>query len=123
MGEEADLSVPRPDGAAALAYYNGLRAKWAKLERQYPTTGARGVPDDLEKYGKIKEQKAELEIAMNYLTWFNTAKVGYIYAKTTPRNAGNLFLRCSDPRGKRHGQIPLEVAHTRLECTCGWGFI
>ena len=53
--------------------------------------GPEGVPDDLEKYGKIKKKRAELEIAMNCLTWFNTAKVGYIYAKTTPRNAGKLL--------------------------------
>ena len=76
----------------------------------------------LEQYGKIKAEKEALEFAMDYMSWYQTAKVGYIYAKTTPRNTGKLYLRCSDPRGRCYGQIPFEVANSRLECGCGWPF-
>ena len=70
----------------------------------------------------MKAEKESLEQAMKYMSWHQTAKVGYIYAKTTPRNAGELFIRCADPRGKCFGQIPAEVAATRFECGCGWPF-
>ena len=62
-----------------------------------------GIPDDIDKYGKIKAQQAKYEEILNYLSWNGAARVGYIYARATPRNAGKLNLRCSDPRGECYG--------------------
>ena len=56
------------------------------------------------------------------MTCFGTAKVGFIYAKATPSNAGKFMVRCSDPKGKCYGQIPVEIAQSRVECSCGWPF-
>ena len=79
IGEEAGLIAPRPDKAEALAYFNELRDKWTLLDRQYPSTRSGTVPDDLENYGKIKAEKEALEFALDYMSWYQTAKVGYIY--------------------------------------------
>ena len=56
------------------------------------------------------------------MTCNQTAKPGYIYSKATLRNAGKLVIRCSNPRGTCFGQIPAEVAHTRVACNCNWQF-
>ena len=76
LGEEAGLIVLRPDKQDAEDYYHALRVEYTKLGSEYP---ANHVPEDLAKYGKIKAAEDELRIAMDYLTWFDTAKVGYIY--------------------------------------------
>ena len=74
---------------------------------------------DINHFGTLKTQKDKLEKAIGYMSCFGTAKVGYIYAKATPRNAGKFMIRCSDPMGKCFGQIPLEIAQSRVECACG----
>ena len=106
IAKEAALMVPRPDGGEALAYYNDVQQKWTKLERQCREIKSKGVPDDIDKYGQLKAEKAKLEEAMDFLSWHQTAKVGYIYAKTTPRNAGKLYLRCSDPGANATDKFP-----------------
>ena len=64
LGEEAGLIVPRPDKQEAEDYNNETRVKYARLESEFP---GKQVPEDLTRYGKIKEAKDELRIAMDYL--------------------------------------------------------
>ena len=94
--------------------------KWEAANEKCKKLRGKGIPEDIDAYGKAQKERADLEEILNYLTWNGTAKPGYIYAKATPRNAGRWMLRCSDPRGECYGQIPMELASKRLECPCGW---
>ena len=124
IAEEAGLMIPRTDGGQALAYYNETQNKWAQLDQECKDLKAgTGIPEDIDKYGKLKAEQTKCEEVMNVLSWNGTAKVGYICARATPRNAGKLFLRCSDPSGDCYGQIPVESADRRLEFSCGWPFL
>ena len=71
---------------------------------------------DIRAFNAKKSQRDALLRIVNYMTCNKTAKPGYIYSKATPRNAGKLIFRCSNPRGNCFGQIPAEVAHNRVAC-------
>ena len=54
---------------------------------------------DLTTYGDIKHKTEEYKCGLDYFTWGGSAYVGYIYARATPRGAGRIKPRCSNPRG------------------------
>ena len=105
---EAGLLVKRPDYKEANECYNKYQRLWeaAKEKCDKIRRDSGGIPEDINAFGKAKQELADLDEILSYLTWNGTALPGWIYAKATPRNAGRILVRCSDPRGECFGQIP-----------------
>ena len=118
---ESGLMVKRPDYEECITCYNKYKQEWeiAKERLSAISRDKNGIPEDLEELGKANQEVADLEDVLSYFTWNGTAQPGYIYATATPRNAGRLMIRCSDPRGECFGQIPVEKAHYKVKCACG----
>ena len=121
LAEDSGLLVPRPDLEDAEFYLAGKIAELDLVKDQLLKQEKAGWPD-IKAYGETKAKRDKLLKIVNYMICFGTAKAGYIDAKATPRNAGKIIIRCSNPRGTYYGQIPVEIAQSRVACSCGWPF-
>ena len=121
---ESGLLVKRPDYDEAVNCFNKYQRKWeeAKAKCDAIRRDKDGIPEDINEFGKARQDIADIDEILSYLSWSGTALPGWIYSKSTPRNAGRLFIRCSDARGECFGQVPVEQAHMKLECGCGYIF-
>ena len=119
------MVVPRPDVEDAEFYLACKVAELDQVKEEMLQQEKAGWPDIKALPDKKAKRDGLLKI-VNYMTCFGTAKAGdiyiYIYSKATPRNAGKIIIRCSNPRGTCYGQIPVEIAHSRVAGSCSWPF-
>ena len=121
LGADAGLVVKRPDYDDCIYYLAGKQEELKAVRSEIRDMEKAGWPD-IRAFDNKKSQRDALLRIINFMTCNQTAQPGYLYAKATPRNAGKILMRCSNPRGNCFSQTSAEVAHNRVTCHCNWPF-